>query len=520
MVPLRYVACLLVRALMGCVALGGVLAASAQTPLPVYGTAPNMMAEPTQPAMSPDGPGRQPPAPASGLAGMAVPAVVAEAMRAAALAPHEYGVAVLPLDGGAPLVWHNAEVAFNPASTMKLVTTHAALSLMGPNFRWRTQIMMRGQLVGDVLQGDLVLQGGGDPKFVIEDLTELIMRLRANGLREIRGNLVVDDSLYDVGDAAVEAFDGDRSQPYNVRPSAALMNFKATRVSVRPQTGGLAVDMDPPLAVPIVDEVKLARGGCRFGIAGLSIREIGPEDAPTIRVAGQYSPACGEQSTMVAVLNHRQFIHGFFASAWRAAGGVWEGRTVVERRIEPNLPVLLRWDSPRTLADVVKDINKYSNNVMARQVLLHTSADPQRRRPATLERARATLNAWLEKRGLRSPEIVIDNGSGLSRRERISPASLARLLIDASRSPHAPIYIESLPVVGVDGTMKSRLKSDPVAGNAWIKTGSLNDVRSIAGYVDAASGRRYAVVMLINGPRAQSSGAAQDALLRWVYASN
>jgi D-alanyl-D-alanine carboxypeptidase/D-alanyl-D-alanine-endopeptidase (penicillin-binding protein 4) len=435
MVPLRFVACLLVRALMGCVALGGVLVASAQTQLPAYGTASNMTAEPSQPGMSPDGPGRQPPAPASGLAGMAVPAVVAEAMRAAALAPHEYGVAVMPLDGGAPLVWHNAEAAFNPASTMKLVTTYAALSLMGPNLRWRTQIMMRGQLVGDVLQGDLVLQGGGDPKFVIEDLTELIMRLRANGLREIRGNLVVDDSLYDVGDAAVEAFDGDRSQPYNVRPSAALMNFKATRVSVRPQTGGLAVDMDPPLAVPIVDEVKLARGGCRFGIAGLSIREIGPEDAPTIRVAGQYSPACGEQSTMVAVLNHRQFIHGFFASAWRAAGGVWEGRTVVERRIEPNLPVLLRWDSPRTLADVVKDINKYSNNVMARQVLLHTSADPQRRRPATLERARATLNVWLEKRGLRSPEIVIDNGSGLSRRERISPASLARLLIDASRTP-------------------------------------------------------------------------------------
>jgi len=449
----------------------------------------------------------------------AVPAVVAESMRAAALAPHEYGVAVVPLDGRPPLVWHNAEAAFNPASTMKLVTTHAALSLLGPNFRWRTQILMRGQLVGDVLQGDLVLQGGGDPKLVIEDLTELIMRLRANGLREIRGNLVVDDSLYDVGDAAVEAFDGDRSQPYNVRPSAAMMNFKATRVSVRPQSAGVAIDLDPPLAVPLVDEIKLARGGCRYGVAGLSIREVGPEETPAIRVAGTYSAACGEQSTMVAVLNHRQFIHAFFGSAWRAAGGVWEGRTVVERRVEPNLPVLVRWDSPRTLADVVKDINKYSNNVMARQLMLHTSADPQRRRPATIERARATVNAWLEKRGLRSPEIVIDNGSGLSRRERISPATLARLLIDASKSPHAPIYLESLPVVGVDGTMKGRLKTDPVAGNAWIKTGSLNDVRSIAGYVDGASGRRYAVVMLVNGPRAESSGPAQDALLRWVYAN-
>ena len=502
------------------IALSGSPGAVAQTVTLPAGVTGTQSVESGSPGVLPDAGLRPNPPAAGGLLGAAVPAVVAEAMRAAALAPHEYGVAVVPLDGGAPLVWHNAESAFNPASTMKLVTTHAALSLLGPNFRWRTQIMMRGQLSGDVLQGDLVLQGGGDPKFVIEDLTELIMRLRANGLREIRGNLVVDDSLYDVGDAAVEAFDGDRSQPYNVRPSAAMMNFKATRVSVRPQSGGVAVDMDPPLAVPIVEEVKLARGGCRYGIAGLSIRETGPEESPTIRVAGAYSPACGEQSTMVAVLNHRQFIHGFFASAWRAAGGLWEGRTVVERRIEPNLPVLLRWDSPRTLADVVKDINKYSNNVMARQVLLHTSADPQRRRPATLERARATLNAWLEKRGLRTPEIVIDNGSGLSRRERISPSSLARLLIDASRSPHAPIYIESLPVVGVDGTMKGRLKTDPVAGNAWIKTGSLNDVRSIAGYVDAASGRRYAVVMLINGPRAESSGPAQDALLRWVHSAN
>ncbi len=452
-------------------------------------------------------------------ASTAVPGAVADAMRAAALGSAEYGVAVVPLDGGAPLVWHNADAPFNPASTMKLVTTHAALALLGPNYRWRTQILMRGQLVGDVLQGDLVLQGGGDPKLVIEDLTEIIMRLRARGLREIRGNLVVDDSLYDVGDSAVEAFDGDRSQPYNVRPSAALMNFKATRVSVRPQTGGLAVDLDPPLDVPIVDEVKLVRGGCRFGVAGLAIRDTGPDESPSIRVAGTYSPACGEQSTMVAVLNHRQFIHAFFGAAWRAAGGQWEGRTVVERRIEPNLPVLVRWDSPRVLADVVKDINKYSNNVMARQVMLQTSADPQRRRPATLERARATLNAWLEKRGLRSPELIIDNGSGLSRRERIAPASLARLLVDASRSPYAPIYVESLPVVGVDGTMKGRLKSDAVAGNAWIKTGSLNDVRSIAGYVDGVSGRRYAVVMLINGPRAGNSGAAQDALLRWVHSN-
>jgi D-alanyl-D-alanine carboxypeptidase/D-alanyl-D-alanine-endopeptidase (penicillin-binding protein 4) len=192
---------------------------------------------------------------------------------------------------------------------------------------------------------------------------------------------------------------------------------------------------------------------------------------------------------------------------------------VVERDPGPALPTLAQWTSTRNLGEVVRDVNKFSNNVMARQLLLQTSADASRRQPATLERARRVVVVWLEQRGLRAPELVIENGSGLSRSERISPTSLARLLADAARSDQAQVFLESLPVVGVDGTMKSRLKNEPVAGNAWIKTGSLNDVRSIAGYVTAASGRRYAVVLIVNGPRAEGTGAAQDALLRWVHAS-
>ena len=449
-----------------------------------------------------------------------LPAPIADAVRAATLSPADVGIAVVPLDGRGPLLAHNAEQAFNPASTMKLVTTYAALSLLGPDYRWTTSFAMRGALDGDVLRGDLVLRGGGDPKLVIEDMTELVGRLRATGLREIRGNLVIDDSLYEVGDESYEKFDGDPSQPYNVRPYAALMNFKATRVVVRPEGGGVTVALDPPLAgVPLVNEVKLVKGACRFGAWGLAVRDAGPEDRPSIRVGGAYSAGCGEQATMAAVLNHRQFIQGFFLGAWQAAGGSWGGRAVVERRTDPQLPVLAQWTSPRTLADVVKDINKFSNNVMARQVMLQTSADPVARQPATLERARQTVVRWLERKGLRAPELVIDNGSGLSRVERISAASMARVLVDAARSDQSAVFVESLPVVGVDGTMKSRLRGEPIEGRAWIKTGSLNDVRSIAGYVDAASGRRYAVVMLVNGPRAPGSAAAQDALLRWVHSN-
>jgi len=453
-------------------------------------------------------------------AAQTMPPAVADAIRAAGVSPNEVGLLVAPLDGRIPIAAHNAELAFNPASTMKLVTTYAALSLLGPEYRWTTAVAARGRIEGDVLLGDLVLRGGGDPKLVIEDMTELVARLRATGLREIRGNLVVDDSLYDVGDESYEKFDGDPAQPYNVRPYAVLMNFKATKVVVRPQGASVAIELDPPLAgVPLVNEVKLVKGPCRFGAWGLAVRDAGPEERPSIKVGGAYSAGCGEQSTMVAVLNHRQFIQGFFLGAWQAAGGTWAGRAVVERGVDPSLPVLAQWISPRTLADVVKDINKFSNNVMARQVMLQTSADPVARRPATLERARRTVSGWLERRGLRSPELVIDNGSGLSRQERISPVSMTRLLIDAARSEQAATFVDSPPVVGVDGTMKGRLRDEPVAGRAWIKTGSLNDVRTIAGYVDAASGRRYAVVMLVNGPRAQATGAAQDALIRWVHAN-
>ena len=459
------------------------------------------------------------------LQAQALPAPVLEALHKAGVLAVDHGTVVIPIDAGPALVSHNATLGFNPASTMKLVTTHAALDLLRPDYRWQTTVHMRGVMRGDVLEGDLVLRGSGDPKLVIEDLQALIQALRQRGLREIRGRLVIDDSLYELTEAAGDAIDGDRSQPYNVTPHAAMMNFKAVKLTVTPLAGRTQIAIDPPLGrIELVNAIKPMQGPCRHGIHGVQISER--SSAPhrmAIRVSGLYSVSCGEQSNMVAVLDHREFIEALFAAAWEAAGGRWDGEAVIERHVDAALPLLARWQSDRTLVDVVRDVNKFSNNVMARHLLLQAAVAspsvPVSTRPATLERARVTLNQWLERRGLRTPEFVIDNGSGLSRRERISAQGLARVLIDAARSDHAEIFQASLPVAGQDGTMRNRLKGEPVAGQAWIKTGSLNDVRSIAGYVLARSGRLYAVVMLVNGPPAAGSGPAQDALLRWVHAN-
>ena len=453
----------------------------------------------------------------------AVPAPAGAWIAATAAHPGRVGLVALPVAGGAPLIEWNAGQPLNPASTMKLLSTYVALTTLGPDYRWVTTAHLDGSLQNGVLEGNLVVRGGGDPKLVIEDLTEFIARMRAAGLREIRGNLVIDDGLFDLRADSGLPLDGDASQPYNVGPHAALMNFKSVRVVVRPVGEKVRIALDPPLAdVRVINELKLAQGACQPAAQSLWIRDgqsagESRQAAPVaaIRVGGQYAPACGELGIYAAVLDHRDFIHGFFKAAWTKAGGVWGGRTLIQTGAALRLPVWQQWVSPRSLAEIAQDINKFSNNVMTRQVLLGVSASAAG--PGSPDRVRAFVDDWLQRRGLRFPELVLDNGSGLSRDERISAQSLASLLVHAANGAHADLFRISMPQVGIDGTMRARLQRHPVAGRAWIKTGSLRDVKSIAGYVDAASGRRYAVVMLINGDKILGAQPAQDAFLRWVY---
>jgi D-alanyl-D-alanine carboxypeptidase/D-alanyl-D-alanine-endopeptidase (penicillin-binding protein 4) len=444
-------------------------------------------------------------------------------LREAGIDPVDVGVSVWRLDepgSGVPAWELNADVSFNPASTMKLVTTWAALSALGPEFRWRTALYLRGRIADGVLDGDLVLRGGGDPKFVVEDLTEWIARIRASGLREIRGDLVIDDAIFEPVDETLAPFDGDASQPYNVLPSGALMNFKATRLIVRPDGARAMVELDPPLAdVSIENRIRVQRGPCRNGAAGLRVREAPGRkiDGAAIRVEGLYSTGCGEQGLFAAVLGHAEFARAFFAAVWRASGGVWDGGARIERGAANGEP-WIEWVSPRTLADVIEDVNHFSNNVMARQLLLQLGAAAGAR-PARVADGRDAVVGWLQARGFDFPELVLDNGAGLSRQARISPSNLVRLLVDADGSPLAERFRRSLPRVGETGTVRYRLVGEAVAGRAWIKSGSLVDVRSIAGYVDAASGRRYAVAVFVNGSRAGASGGVQDQLLRWLHAN-
>ncbi len=439
-----------------------------------------------------------------------VPEAVSAALRSAAIPPAASSIVVLPLADGVTIE-ANASQPMNPASTMKLVTTYAALDLLGPAHTWRTEAFVTGALRRDVLDGDLVIRGSGDPRLVIESLWLMVQRIRGYGVREIRGDLVLDRSAFEpVGHDPAE-FDGERLRPYNAGPDALLLNFKAVSLGFvpDPQTRSARIVAIPPLAgIRLPAAVRGADGPCVDWRAKLQA-DFSDPTAPLFR--GAYPLSCGEQSWHLSLLDHGRYFAAAFSSLWSGAGGAWSGRLREAAVPADARRVAVHESAP--LAEVIRDVNKFSNNVMARQIYLTLGTDGGRQ-AASSARAEAAIRTWLDDRGLAMPELVLDNGAGLSRIERLSAASLARLLRHAFASPLMPELMSSLPLAGADGTMRKR---NGAAGSAHIKTGLLAEVRAVAGYVHAASGRRYVVVAIINHPNARSGQAAHDALLQWVY---
>ena len=447
-----------------------------------------------------------------------LPPPVAQALQRAGIPEAGVGVYVQDVTAKRPLVAFGGERTLNPASTIKLLTTYAALDWLGPAHQWTTEIHTTGALQDEVLTGDLIIKGYGDPRLTLENFWLMLRGLRARGVREIRGDLVLDRSYFAAAEGSDAAgIDNEPTRPYNTPPDALLVNFKAVRLQFEPdpERRVLKIIAEPALPqVQVLNNIVLDNAPCGDWVGRL--RLTAPGDATTARLlfSGSYSVSCGTKTRHYSVLGHPQYVHGLFTLLWRELGGTFTGG--VRDAETPAGARLLLAHQTQTLSEIVRDINKFSNNVMARQVYLALGAIAYGA-PADGEKSARAIRQWLATRQLAFPELVLDNGSGLSRTERLSAKSLALLLLNAHGSAVMPELIASLPLVAVDGTMKKRLSGAGVAGQAHIKTGSLSGVRAIAGYVLDARGRTMVVVGLVNHSRANGAQAAQDALLTWVY---
>lgn len=440
----------------------------------------------------------------------ALPASVASALDRAKV-PRDAVVAMVQEVGGAaaPRLSWQAEQAVNPASLMKLLTTFAALDLLGPAWTWSTPVWLQGSLRDGVLDGNLVIKGAGDPKLVLERMWLLLRRVQQLGVREIRGDIVLDRAGFNGPEPSPGEFDGEALRPYNVRADALLLNYKALVFTITPDAarGVATIAADPPLAGVRADaSVPLTNGACGDWRAAL---RADFRDPLRLRFSGGFAAACGERVWATAYADPDRYNARALLGLWKELGGRIGGG--VREGTAPATAPSFESASP-PLAEVVRDINKYSNNVMAQQLFLTLGLT--QRGAGTPEAARAVLQQWSQEQlGAAAASLVIDNGSGLSRESRVSAELLTRLLLAAWASPVMPELMSSLPVSGVDGTLK---RAAATQVRAHLKTGSLRDVAGIAGYVLAVSGRRYAVVAIANHPNANAARPAFDALVQWT----
>ena len=448
-----------------------------------------------------------------------LPEAMARALRESGVPENAVSLYVREVGHSAPLIEHRPRTPMNPASTMKIVTTLVGLDVLKPDFSWKTQFLTNATISGGVLNGALVIKGSGDPKFLREHLEAAIKALRERGIREIRGDVLLDRTRFAKVTYDPSLFDGQALRPYNVGSDALLFNFKSVgfKFSVLPdKTVSVVTDGPQPDGLTISNSLRLGARPCADWRTKLGASFDTQSNRASATFTGTYSADCGEKDWYVSLFDHTGLLAGTFARLWRDAGGRWAG--VMREGVTPKNARVLFVHSSAPLASMVTDINKFSNNVMARQLLLTIDAELSKR-PAQARRGGQSAREWAKQRGFELSDLVIENGSGLSRVERISAQSMVSLLEYGLTAPYASDFVSSLPLAATDGTLAKRFVNQLADGNAHLKTGTLTGVKALAGYLLLPGDRKMLYVGFINHPNAESAQRALDAGVDWVFQS-
>ncbi len=488
-----------------------------------------------------------------------LPGSVVKLLKKYKISADNLSIYVRDLNADKPLLEHNVEVMRNPASTMKLLTTYAGLKGLGPNYSWRTEAWLRGELDDKgVLDGDLILKGYGDPFMVYENFWKFIKTLRIKGLKEITGNLIIDNSYFELPEHDAAAFDGKPFRVYNAPSSPLMFNFQATRFLLRPKLselektkrgkvksekkvtkkikrkllGTVEIVPYPEFSKLKVDnQLKLISGKCRRS-------HLRPEFSKTedgvLVIKGNYAKRCGQRFILRAVSPPEQHAYNAFREFWSDLQGSFKGELKLGR-VKAGDKRFHTYSS-KTLSEQIRLINKWSNNVMTQQVLLTLGAK-KFGVPATLKKGTKAVIEILAENGIDTGysvsfindneknvtkdnhKIVLENGSGLSRNAKINAKQMASLLETAYRDPLMPEFMSSLALPGIDGTLVNRFRKGDLRGRSHLKTGTLNFVSSIAGYMLNRKGKRLVIVIQHNGKRTGGGRAKkiQNALLSWSF---
>lgn len=424
-------------------------------------------------------------------------------------------VAAVPMDGPGIEQYINADTVMSPGSIMKVLTTYAALEILGPNHRWKTSFLTDGDFEGDTLKGNLYVRFGGDPKLTIERLWSVLHEIRSLGVNTIDGDIVLDDSVFLLPDGLPIFHDNGNNphRPFLVEPSPVLLNMNLVHFQARADERGTRAWATPPLDSVTIDNrvTSVSKGPCPDS-KQIDWKPVSNSHGKvTVRVEGTLPEGC-RSTTYLSLLPHDQYSGEMLLSLWQELGGrVTGGWRVAET---PDDSRLVSSITSPDLVTMVRDINKWSSNVMARQLLLTIGAD--NRHVADNDDRVSGIRAiydWLEDKGIDTRGMVIDNGSGLSRHARMSARQMSAILAHAWSSPYSSDLMTSMPLTAMDGTMTRRLRNLGMEGIGRIKTGFLQDVRSVAGFTRDDNNTTWAVVGIVNHSPAWNGQALLDKVL-------
>jgi D-alanyl-D-alanine carboxypeptidase/D-alanyl-D-alanine-endopeptidase (penicillin-binding protein 4) len=456
------------------------------------------------------------------LARAEVPAPVHARLAAAGLGDDSLAFTVQRIDG-TTIAAHNARAPMQPASTLKLLTSIVALETLGPAYRGESELLASGELRGDVLHGNLVLRGAADVDLDAAALERMLRVARLKGIREIRGDVLLDRTFFVPArtDVGLAPFDEAPEFRYNFVPDALSLNMGLAHLDMVSDAKSVRVALSPALeGVEVITDFALVDRDCDDWEDGWVIPEVATRRSGSvvIRLRGDFPRDC-IASTDINVLDRVVFADRLFRAMWKRLagtlrGGVRDGSAAADAR-------MLARHRSRPLAEILTDINKHSDNPVTRVIYLSLGTASTADAPLpTSARAESVVRAWLAKNGIDAEGLVLENGSGLSRRERIAPATLAAVVRAALKSDWAPEFTASLPIAAVDGGLRTRLRDGAVAGRARLKTGTLRDASALAGVVKDSRGESYVLVAMINGDVATKNVARPilDDLVEWVAA--
>jgi len=444
----------------------------------------------------------------------ALPQGVEDAIRHSGLPKKDISLIIKEAGSSADtLAKLNEGTVRKPASVIKALTLYAALLEFGFDHRWRTEFYRNGPIRNGVLEGDLIIKGYGDPTLSSKDLPQIAKAIHAKGISKVAGHIVIDRSFFRVGAENSSHFDEHPYSPYNAMPDAMMYDERVSIICVNPKNGKIT-KKGADGSYKVVDQLKKVNGPCRGKYSWLGAKVDSASINPKVILVGKISKQCGERKICKVVTKPYLSFYYALKEALRDEGIEAKGTMRLQKLPQSAIPLTLHLSKP--FEQILAKTAKKSNNLYARHFLLYLGAK-RYGAPATLEKGRRAIAEILKEHGaIGNDALMIDNGSGLSRKAKLNAEILADML-DHAYDHYGERWMKILSVAGVDGTIKKRFRGTVVKNRAWMKTGTLNRVKNIAGYVKNKQGKLYTVVILVNTNKGRwKASQLQNDIITWL----